>query len=173
MSEEPYYLTSNCRNTTPIHDAAYAFYAGEPIDSPDLPGPAVERIGADGDEAQADAVVRCVRRWIIDESLRPEDVVVLLAKRPKDNAYDRLHARGHAAGIAWATEVHGRAHHVLLDTVARFKGLEAAAVVLWIDDEVVNLKKWETIYVGATRAKSLLTIVCSKEAVSIVDANRK
>lgn len=134
VAAEPYYLTSNCRNTAPIHDEGYAFYAGEPIDAPDLPGPAVERIGVDDDEKQADAVVRCVRRWIVDESIRPEDVVVLIARRPKDHAYDILLARGHAAGIAWTMEVHGRARHVLVDTVARFKGLEAQAIVLWIGE---------------------------------------
>mgnify|MGYP000874455352 CR=1 FL=1 len=165
VAAEPYYLTSNCRNTAPIHDAGYAFYAGEPIDAPDLPGLAVERIGVVGDEAQADAVVRRVRRWIVDELLRPEDVVVLIAKRPKKIAYDLLQARGHAAGIVWAMEFHGRGRHVLVDTVARFKGLEAQAVVLWIGDEVVSDEQWETIYVGATRGKSLLTVVCSRRTL--------
>jgi hypothetical protein len=170
VAAEPYYLTSNCRNTAPIHDAGYAFYAGEPIDAPDLPGLAVERIGVVGDEAQADAVVRRVRRWIVDELLRPEDVVVLIAKRPKKIAYDLLQARGHAAGIAWAMEVHGRGRHVLVDTVARFKGLEAQAVVLWIGDEVVSDEQWETVYVGTTRAKSLLTIVGSRGTLTTLRA---
>ncbi len=30
VSDEPYYLTSNCRNTAPIHDVGYAFYTGDP-----------------------------------------------------------------------------------------------------------------------------------------------
>jgi hypothetical protein len=165
VAAEPYHLTSNCRNTAPIHNAGYAFYAGEPVDAPDLPGPSVERVGVDGDEAQADAVVRTVRRWVIGEALRPEDVAVLIAKRPKAALYELLQARGHAAGIAWSIEVHGRTRSVLVDTVARFKGLEAQAVVLWIGDEVVNDEQWETIYVGTTRAKTLLTIVNSKAAL--------
>lgn len=165
VAAEPYYLTSNCRNTAPIHDAGYAFYAGEPIDAPDLPGPAVERIGVDGDEAQAEAIVRRVSRWILDEVIRPEDVAVLIAKRPKAVPYDLLQARGQASGIAWSIEVHGRGRHVLVDTVARFKGLEAQAVVLWIGDEVLNDEQWETIYVGTTRAKSLLNVVGSKGTV--------
>ncbi len=41
----------------------------------------------------------------------------------------------------------------------RFKGLEAQAIVLWLGDEIVNQCQWETIYVGTTRAKSLLAIV--------------
>lgn len=159
VAEEPYYLTSNCRNTAPIHDAGYKFYTGEPIDTPDLPGPAVERICVDGDEAQADAIVQRVRKWVIDESLLPEDVVVLIAKRPKGAAYNLLLEREYAAGITWAKEVHGCARHVLVDTVGRFKGLEAQAVVLWIGSEVVSEEQWETLYVGTTRAKSLLAVV--------------
>ena len=162
MTGEPFFLTSNCRNTAPIHDAGYAFYAGQPIDTPDLPGPAVERIAVDGDEAQADAIVRRVSRWVTDEGLRPEDLAVLVARRPKPISYDLLKARGHTTGIAWSMEVHGRARHVLVDTVAQFKGLEAQAVVLWIGDEVVDDEQWETIYVGTTRAKSLLAVVGSK-----------
>jgi hypothetical protein len=67
-------------------------------------------------------------------------------------------------------EVHGRGRHVLVDTVARFKGLEAQAVVLWIGDEVVSDEQWETVYVGTTRAKSLLTIVGSRGTLTTLRA---
>lgn len=91
VEDEPFYLTSNCRNTAPIHEVGYAFYEGEQIDAPDMPGPDVSRTGVDGDEAQA--------------------------------------------------------------------------VVLWLGDEVVDEKQWETVYVGATRAKSLLAIVGSQKVL--------
>jgi hypothetical protein len=161
VADEPYYLTSNCRNTAPIHDVGYAFYSGEPIDVPELIGPAVEREAIDGDEAQADAVVRRVRQWLADEALRSEDVAVLVAKKPKAYVYDLLKARPIHGSVAWAVEDHGRARAVTVDTVARFKGLEAQAVVLWLGDEVVHEEQWETVYVGSTRAKSLLCIIGS------------
>lgn len=165
VTDEPYHLTSNCRNTAPIHEAGYAFYTGEPIDSPELPGPAVERVALDGDDAQAGAVVRRVRQLVYDEALRPEDVVVLVAKQPKAHLYDLLQQQSQGAGITWAVEAHGRNRCVLVDTVARFKGLEAQAVVLWLGDEIVDDQQWETVYVGATRAKSLLCIVGSPKAL--------
>ena len=77
--------------------------------------------------------------------------------------YDLLEKRGGAEGINWAIETHGRKQSVLVDTVARFKGLEAPAVVLWLGDEVGDETQWETVYVGATRAKSLLAIVGSRK----------
>ena len=79
-----------------------------------------------------------------------------------------LNQRGIATGITWAIEVHGRPRCVLLDTVARFKGLEAQAVVLWLGDEVVAEEQWETIYVGATRAKSVLAIVSSQKTSKVL-----
>ena len=170
VTDTPYYLTSNCRNTTPIHEAGYVFYTGEPIDKPDLPGPAVERVAFGGDDAQADAIVRRVRQWVYDEALRPEDVAVLVAKRPKAQLYELLQQRSQDAGITWAVEVHGRKRCVVVDTVARFKGLETPAVVLWIGDEVVDDEHWESVYVGTTRAKSLLCIVGSLKSLKALRA---
>ena len=172
VRDEPYHLTSNCRNTTPIHEAGYVFYAGEPIDKPDLPGPVVVHIALDGDDAQADAIVRQVRQWVCDEGLRPEDVAVLVAKRPKSHLYDLLQQRRRGTGVVWAVESHGRNRSVLVDTVARFKGLEAPAVVLWLGDEVVDDAQWETVYVGITRAKSLLCIVGSPKALKALRAKQ-
>lgn len=169
VEDEPYYLTSNCRNTAPIHEAGYAYYVGEPIDAPELPGPAVERIALDTDEAQADAIIRRVRQWVQEEGVRPQDVAVLTARRHKGVWYELLQLRSQGVGVAWAVEAHGQHRRsVLLDTVARFKGLEAQAVVLWLGDEIFEEQQREIMYVGTTRAKSLLCIVSSsKTSVAI------
>jgi hypothetical protein len=165
VDDEPFYLTNNCRNTAPIHEAGYRFYQGSPIDAPELVGQDVIWKGIDKIEAQADEVVRRVSQWIHIEGLKPEDVVVLVAQRPKSLPYELLSARAGAARVNWSFEVHGKPRSVLVDTVARFKGLEAQAVVLWIGDEVVEEGQWETMYVGTTRAKSLLAVIGSPDAI--------
>jgi hypothetical protein len=170
VDDEPFYLTNNCRNTAPIHVAGYNFYEGIPIDPPELFGQDVIRSSLDKVEAQADLVAKRVRHWVHVEGLRPEDVVVLVAKRPKNLVYELLKQRAVAAGVEWAFEAHGRAKCVLVDTVARFKGLEAQAVVLWIGDEVVDESHWETLYVGSTRAKSLLKVVGSMKVMKAIRA---
>lgn len=166
--DEPFYLTANCRNTAPIHEAAYRFYRGNEVDAPELPGPAVTWTAAEGDDAQADAVARRVNQWTSVERIDVKDVAVLIAKRPKAIPYALLQARAALAGIRWAVEVHGQTTSVLVDTVARFKGLEAQAVVLWLGDEVLDCELWESVYVGTTRAKSLLAVVGSARVIQAV-----
>lgn len=80
VGDEPYHLTSNCRNTAPIHETGYAFYTGEPIDAPELSGPAVERIILETEEAQAEAIVQQVHQSVFVEGINPTDVAVLITK---------------------------------------------------------------------------------------------
>jgi hypothetical protein len=160
VEDVPYHLTANCRNTSPIHQVGYAYYKGESVDEPELHGHAVQRVAVEGDMAQAEAVVAQVRHLLAD-GVRPEDIVVLLAKRPKARMYQLLQANRLPSGIAWAIEAPGRRGTVFAETVGRFKGLEAQAVVLWLGDEVIDEAQWELVYVGTTRAKSLLCIVGS------------
>jgi hypothetical protein len=168
VEDEPYHLTSNCRNTAPIHETGYRFYKGEAVDVPDLHGLEVFWAASDQVDAQADAVCRRVRQWVTVEGLDAHDIAVLVAKRPKGYCYELLQPRLDAAGVRWVNETHGVAGAVLLDTFSRFKGLEAQAIVLWLGDEVVDEETWETVYVGATRAKSLLTVVGTHRALRAV-----
>ena len=173
VEAEPFYLTNNCRNTAPIHEIGYCFYQGIPIDPPELIGSEVIWTSQDKVEAQADAVAKRVHQWVHVEGLKPEDVAVLVAKRPKAFAYELLAQRAKTAGVEWAFETHGKVKYVLVDTVARFKGLEAQAIVLWVGDEVVDEAHLEIMYVGTTRAKSLLNIVGSQKCVSSLRAEPK
>ena len=129
--------------------------------------------GLDKVEAQADAVAKRVHQWLHVEGLKPEEVAVLVAKRPKGRLYELLTERKAAAEAEWAFEAHGRGRCVLVDTVARFKGLEAHAVILWVGDEIADDAQWETLYVGTTRAKSLLSIVGSTKVVRALRAHPK
>lgn len=165
VTDEPFHLTSNCRNTTPIHQAGYVFYRGEPIDPPEIPGPAVEKVALEQGRAQAEAVITRVGRWVNEEGIRGEDVAVLVSQRSKASRYEILLELGKEAGLAWALESKGRGRRIQLDTVARFKGLEAQGVIVWLGDEVLDEGDWETVYVGLTRAKFLLCVVGSPRMV--------
>jgi hypothetical protein len=165
VDDEPFHLTGNCRNTEPIHAVGYCFYDGEVVDPPELIGQDVMWTGLDKEDDQAEAIAGRAAQWLQVEGLRPEDVAILVAKRPKGAVYEMLARRLKVAGVQCVFEVHAQPKRVLVDTVARFKGLEAQAVILWVGDEIINEENWETVYVGATRAKSLLNVVGSVKAV--------
>lgn len=162
---EPFHLTANCRNTAPIHRAGYAFYRGPAVDEPDLPGQDVHRVAIEGDVAQADGIANIIK-GLLAEGVRSEDITVLLAKRPKARLHALLQAHRLPAGTAWSIETAGQRNSVLVDTVSRFKGLESPVVILWLGDETVTAEEWEVVYVGTTRAKSLLHVVGSTRALS-------
>lgn len=168
IEDEPFYLTNNCRNTAPIHEAGYCYYKGSQVDPPELVGQDIIWSAIDKVDAQADEVAKRVRQWVQVEGIRAEDVAVLIAKRPKTYLHELLSDRADSAGINWAYESYGKKRCVLIDTVARFKGLESQAVVLWIGDEVVSEGQWETIYVGMTRAKTLLMVIGSHKILQVL-----
>lgn len=167
VADEPYYLTANCRNTAPIHRAGYAYYTGESVDEPDLNGQEIERVAVDGDAEQA-AAIACIVRDLIDRGVPAEEIAVLLAKRNKGSLYNLVQGHRLPQGASWGIEAHHRKNSVLVDTVARFKGLESPVVLLWIGDEVILEGQWETVYVGTTRAKSLLYIIGSEPSTTAI-----
>ena len=57
-------------------------------------------------------------------------------------------------------------------TVARFKWPEAQAVILWLGDEVIDDEQWDTVYVGATKAKSLHCLVGSSDVLKALRTTR-
>lgn len=163
IEDEPFFLTANCRNTTPIHALAYGFYVGTPVDLPELSGPDVDIVQFDNESQQATEIARRVRGLLLDEKVAPADIVVLLAKRPKGALYELLGQHRLPGKTDWSFE-RRMPGTILVDTVARFKGLEAPVVILWLGEEIATAEEAETVYVGTSRAKYLMHIVGSTKA---------
>ena len=75
------------------------------------------------------------------------------------------------AGANWSTDSNARAGQVLIDTVNRFKGLEAAVVVVWALDSLNDEKHRELLYVGLSRAKSLMYLAGSPDVCATLSAS--
>lgn len=161
--DEPFWLIENCRNSAPIHAFAYGFYVGTAVDPSELDGPEVEVVELENDEQQADEIERRIRHLLLIEKVAPEDIVVLLAKRPKVALYDLLLHRPLPGKVQWSIEDR-EPGTVLVDTVPRFKGLESPVVVLWLGEDVADEGGVETVYVGTSRAKYLMHVVGSPKA---------
>jgi hypothetical protein len=67
--------------------------------------------------------------------------------------------------IKWTANHRQNPDEVLIETVKRFKGLEARIVILWLDDGGIVPIGGEELYVGASRARSQLLIVSTCDAL--------
>lgn len=156
---EPFSLTKNCRNTAPIHAAAYKHYQGEPVLPPENEGGEVQFERAPSRDAQAKKINARIVDLIARQGVSPGDIAVLILNAAsKHDYYAALRRLPLPKPAIWLEEGVQSNRTVLMDTVNRFKGLEAQVVILWGVDGVDSKRSDELLYVGMSRAKSLLLI---------------
>jgi hypothetical protein len=173
VRDPPYVLTANCRNTRVIHGVSYRFFSGEPTEPPDLDGMPIVVATTPSVSAQAWKIQALLNKLLLEECVAPADVVVLVANGlNKDAFYSALTTLPLPVGLCWALEDHQVRNAILVDTVPRFKGLEASVTILWLGEHVGVDPAREVLYVGTSRAKSLLYLVGAKAACEqVVPAN--
>jgi superfamily I DNA and RNA helicase len=160
VNDEPFMLTANCRNTQAIHRVCYQFYTGHITDPPGIPGLPVEIVSAPTINAQAWAIQKQLNKLLIDEHVRAMDLVILVVDGSNKNAfYGTLETIPLPLGLRWSFEQHTAGNALLVETVSRFKGLERAGILLWVPEPCSPQSLAELLYVGSSRAKSLLRVV--------------
>jgi hypothetical protein len=163
---ETFNLHRNCRNTGAIHDAAYAHYRGPRVDQPPVVGAPVRRWTPGSTEDVADNVAG----MIANEDVHPEDIVILvLDARRKHTDYAALESALARRGVPFVRETHGQRGRVLVETAGRFKGLEAAVVVLWVNGSLSEDERRRFLYVAESRARSLLVLAGPEEWSRVPD----
>jgi hypothetical protein len=164
IKDPPFVLTVNCRNTKSIHTVSYRFYRGEVTSPPETEGLPVECEVAKTLTAQTWAIQRILNRLVLQERVPAGEVAILVADPPhKATYYDALCGLPLPAGLAWSQEDHYAERSVLVETVGRFKGLERGVIILWVDGRGEASDGNEILYVGSSRAKSVLYVVGSSE----------
>lgn len=164
----PLLLTENCRNTHPIHDAAYVYYKGDEVAPPEVEGEPITPMAVKDLVGQARSIRELVTRLTQVEGLKPEDIVVLLVGEGKDAHYRALLDAGSPGRAAWEAERLWQPGAVLVDTARRFKGLEAAAVILWCSETIPEETEAELLYVALSRARSRLWVIGPSQQVNRV-----
>ena len=167
VKEEPFYLTTNCRNTSPIHQAAYKYFEGEATDPPEIPGEDPALIVGSTIAGQAEGALREIRRLISVEGIKPAQISVLILGRPTSQYSNALTSYSLGQGIEWSVDGPGTPG-VLVETVKRFKGLESLIVFLWLALGPMESDDRELLYVGISRAKSRLYLIGTKESCASV-----
>ncbi len=169
VQDEPFLLTFNCRNTMPIHECAYRYYRGEPTDGrQELHGAPIGSIAGASLSAQARSLHARVTQLLDRENLRAEQIAILVCGEPKTNFYSLLLDYSLPRQAKWVVEGVAADNGVTVDTVRRFKGLEADVVFLWCADMLSRNDSAEVLYVGLSRAKSRLFVVGSKSSCANV-----
>jgi hypothetical protein len=160
IQEAPFTLTTNCRNTAPIHRAAYAHYRGVEVRPPDIDGDDVQFDEAATRDAQLGRISARVVDLIARQGVAAGDIVVLVADaQHKGDYFGLLKRQPLPRPSTWLEEGARAKHTVLLETVQRFKGLESPIVILWGLDAIDLQRREELLYVAMSRAKSLLVVV--------------
>lgn len=156
-------LTKNCRNAKPVHKLAYRYYEGEPVDDSGIDGINPIPIASNSVQLQAKQIGSIMTKLIHDEGVNPESIAVLVASDSKDYLYSLLSAETLPRSVVWSIEEHFQKNSVLIDTVKRFKGLERDVIILWVNQKVVFNDA--LMYVGISRAKSILYVVGESESL--------
>jgi hypothetical protein len=165
ISGPPMMLDRNCRNTSAIHTAAYRHYRGAAVEPSEIPGARVECLTAGDLQGQATVIGRLVTKLIAEEGVQPHEIAVLLCNGTLREQCERLLKEVPIPKAAKLGRLEDfRPGVVVVDTVARFKGLERAVIILWAFDECTPEADRETLYVAMSRAKSVLYLCGSREA---------
>ena len=155
----PFALTINCRNTLQIAERVHALCDDE-LDSRGVQG--VQPVFAKVSTARQleKTLGSALKKLIEKEKLRSEQVMVLSVDPDLVAELD---------GQKFDTVRLGEGRDAIhLETVRRFKGLEADAVVLLIPGEVSEDTR-RMAYVGMSRAKALLIVIGSEEAAQTIN----
>jgi hypothetical protein len=167
ITEEPFYLSINCRNTRFIHDAAYRFYKGETMDPPTgNQGAPIEKLISSTVRKQGLALYNS----IVDkfsEGVTETQIAILVSESDKHQFYEEIEKYKLPRNIKWNIEGSVLDDGIKVDTVSRFKGLESDIVYLWGIEHLEFPHHDELLYVGISRAKSRLTLVGSKESCDL------
>ena len=168
---DTFLLTRNCRNSKPVHDLAYSYYVGEPADYSGIDGMSPITLESPSTQSQAKQIARLLKKLLYDEKIAPESIAVLVSGPQKEDLYSLLKTESLPKPAKWSREEHFRENSVLMDTIKRFKGLERDVIILWINQSVVANEA--LMYVGSSRAKSILYLVGDRASINAVKLNLK
>lgn len=146
-------LLLNLRNTKRIASVTEPLYQGPLIQCAGPEGRAPVVLQTKGAEASG-AAISVVQELIRGQSLAPADIAVLT---PNPAVMAETMAKLSSIGVKTTDAVTRAPSSVVVETIARFKGLEALAVIILADRLAANSQ--ELSYVAVSRARALLIVV--------------
>lgn len=156
ISEQPFPLNRNLRNTQQIHSFVAQFYQGEErITAVGPPGRQIELVAYSDARQLKKLAARQLHEIINDEKVPIEDVAIL-SPRSRERTMLRL---TEWYGNFTLSEQPTKDNEVLWCTIYQFKGLECPVVILAELDLEHREDLRRLLYVGASRAQNHLILM--------------
>ncbi|MDX2469318.1 MAG: AAA family ATPase, partial [SAR324 cluster bacterium] len=164
-------LQENLRNSQAIYQLASSLNLGGNQKSVGPKGRTPELIEIQDEGKLEKAIHKLLHKLIQEEAVKPEHIAVLTGRRPISL---NLGSNGKLGSFLVTTSEAQKSNHLILDTIHRFKGLDAPIVILagfeGIPESAIN----GLLYVGMTRAQSHLILLAhpallAKFAVPVSD----
>jgi hypothetical protein len=163
LQVSPIGLSWNLRNTRAIHEVAYRYYQGAAVRCDGPAGEQPELISATDGAGIVNAVVRLVQRLVDLDAVAPEEIAVLL---PSGDWASNITRRLSEVGIRCTDAHEGQSGALTVDTVRRFKGLEALVTVIVVDASLAAEE--ELAYVALSRARTRTFLVGQSRHLAVV-----
>ena len=157
----PVTLNQNLRNTRRIHALVMRHYRGDPVLDSEVAGQEPDAVSVEGDSGIVGRCARVVSRLVDTERIAPEDIAVLVAR---DDERILVAPRGAIGDLPVRSCDSAVREGVTLDTVRRFKGLEARVVLIVATPALVADS--DLAYVATSRARTHLIAVGETPSLS-------
>lgn len=161
---QPFILTRNCRNTDQIHALAYQYYTGPETETSSISGADVEILTGPSRAKQAATLHSHLTDLLVKEKIAPGEICVLVPSQDAEQHISLLQTKPLPNGVKWSKMEMGHPDKVCIETVKRFKGLEATYIYIWGADEFDRAVDLELLYVILSRAKSRICLIGDEAA---------
>jgi hypothetical protein len=159
-------LRQNCRNTRNIGEetALLSGFASPPYRMGQIEGPPVDYHYYQSAEAQSAALAEILRRLLRD-GVTPEDIVVLSKLRLNNSGVNGTDGGNdfRLMEVAGCIPAKSRTPVIQFATIQAFKGMESKVVVLCDAEQVAEGEPQALLYVGMSRARSLLIVLLHEQ----------
>ncbi len=167
VSYANYTLTDNCRNSRAIMEKIDAIFGTKSRQrSGAEPGEAV-RIRPYRDNEEQLRLLEEILGKLKQDGIPPEQIVILSTLRLENSVVKDL------KGLPVTGDYQNRKGRILFSTVHTFKGLDAPVVILTDVNHFFYPNNKMMLYVGMSRAKSLLYVLCREKTYKDIEEYSK
>lgn len=159
----PISLNQNLRNTDPIHSLTMQHYAGDTVLPNGIMGRPPEIVAINSPPDLRPKLGKILRRYIEAERISPDEIAILAVSRRE---LDSIAPDGLIGGYPVAPAGQIRSDHLTLDTIRRYKGLDARIIILICSDNLIGEK--ELCYIACSRARTHLILMGADASISAV-----